>query len=200
MVRQAHHERIKKYPTCRVRVFSLASLRANTPLILSLSKDKLVVRQAHHERIKKYPTCRVRVFSLASLRANTPLILSLSKDKLVVRQAHHERIKKYPTCRVRVFSLASLRANTPLILSLSKDKLVVRQARHERQGNRVLTRATQTTVVPAKAGIQEILQEKRMPATEDSGFRLSPERRVYDNDGFMTGMTGLFCDCPALSG
>ena len=36
------------------------------------------------------------------------------------------------------------------------------------------------TVVPAKAGIQEILPEKSEPATEGSGFRLSPERRVYD--------------------
>ena len=41
------------------------------------------------------------------------------------------------------------------------------------------TRATQATVVPAKAGIQEILREKYVPATEGSGFRLSPERRVY---------------------
>ncbi len=31
------------------------------------------------------------------------------------------------------------------------------------------------TVVPAKAGIQEILPEKNEPATERSGFRLSPE-------------------------
>ena len=37
---------------------------------------------------------------------------------------------------------------------------------------------TQATVVPAKAGIQEILPEKSVPATEGSGFRLSPERRV----------------------
>ena len=40
-------------------------------------------------------------------------------------------------------------------------------------------RATHATVVPAKAGIQEILPEKREPATERSGFRLSPERRFY---------------------
>ena len=39
--------------------------------------------------------------------------------------------------------------------------------------------STKATVVPAKAGIQEILREKRVPATEGSGFRLSPERRVY---------------------
>ena len=39
--------------------------------------------------------------------------------------------------------------------------------------------AIQATVVPAKAGIQEILREKSVPATKNSGFRLSPERRVY---------------------
>ena len=54
-----------------------------------------------------------------------------------------------------------------------------------RQGNR---RSGRATVVPAKAGIQEILREKSGPATEGSGFRLSPERRwagmtVGGNDG-----------------
>ena len=50
-------------------------------------------------------------------------------------------------------------------------------------GNHVLTGATHITVVPAKAGIQEILREKIGPATEGSGFRLSPERRVYARTG-----------------
>ena len=52
------------------------------------------------------------------------------------------------------------------------------------QDNHTLT--TQATVVPAKAGIQEILREKNVPAIEGSGFRLSPERRFCGrNDGFM---------------
>ena len=48
--------------------------------------------------------------------------------------------------------------------------------------------ATQVTVVPAKAGIQEILSERacRLPKVLDSGFRR--------NDGFMTGMAGLWSE------
>ena len=48
-----------------------------------------------------------------------------------------------------------------------------------RQGNSVLTTAAHITVVPAKAGIQEIPQERasRLPRVLDSGFRR--------NDGFM---------------
>ena len=67
---------------------------------------------------------------------------------------------------------------------------MVRQAHHERimemprfAGNHTSTRAnraTHATVVPAKAGIQEIPREKNGPATGGSGFRLSPERRFYD--------------------
>ena len=41
-------------------------------------------------------------------------------------------------------------------------------------------RRSGTPVVPAKAGIQETLPENSVPATERSGFRLSPERRFYD--------------------
>ena len=49
----------------------------------------------------------------------------------------------------------------------------------KRQGNSVLTTAVHITVVPAKAGIQEIPQERtsRLPRVLDSGFRR--------NDGFM---------------
>ena len=62
------------------------------------------------------------------------------------------------------------------------------------RGNRVLTRTTRATVVPAKAGIQEILREKTEPATERSGFRLSPERRVYGAIALSAGwllLTGI---------
>ena len=47
------------------------------------------------------------------------------------------------------------------------------------RGNSVLTTAAHITVVPAKAGIQEIPQERasRLPRVLDSGFRR--------NDGFM---------------
>ena len=66
---------------------------------------------------------------------------------------------------------------------------MVRQAIHERimemprfAGNRISTganRATPATVVPAKAGIQEIPGKRtdRLPGVLDSGFRR--------NDGFM---------------
>ncbi len=66
---------------------------------------------------------------------------------------------------------------------------MVRQAHHERimemprfAGNHILTRAnraTYATVVPAKAGIQEIPRKRtgRLPGVLDSGFRR--------NDGFM---------------
>ena len=75
----------------------------------------------------------------------------------MVRPAHHERL-----CE----------ANTPLILSLSKDgagwfdKLTMSG---RKQGNP----ATQATVVPAKAGIQEIPRKRagRLPRVLDSGFR-----------------------------
>ena len=99
MVRQAHHERVMEIRNLQGQGFSLASRRANTPLILSLSKDKLVVRQAHHEQVMEIRNLQGQGFSLASRRANTPLILSLSKDKRVVRQAHHERVIETP-CRV----------------------------------------------------------------------------------------------------
>ena len=58
------------------------------------------------------------------------------------------------------------------------------------QVNRVSTKATQATVVPAKAGIQEIPRKRafRLPRILDSGFRR--------NDGFMLRLigarTGLF--------
>ncbi len=56
------------------------------------------------------------------------------------------------------------------------------------QGNRVLTRATpatQTTVVPAKAGIQEIPRKRagRLQSVLDSGFRR--------NDGFIMRLPGV---------
>ena len=40
------------------------------------------------------------------------------------------------------------------------------------------SRSQHKTVVPAKAGIQEILPEKSDAITECSGFRLLPERRL----------------------
>ena len=63
------------------------------------------------------------------------------------------------------------------------------------QGDCILTIATQATVVPAKAGIQEILTEKSVPATECSGFRLSPERRVYDVIALLTPAGAFSSHC-----
>ena len=78
----------------------------------------------------------------------------------VVRQAHHERV----LCYGRIRLLADFAPT--------------------HQGNRILTRATQATVVPAKAGIQEIPRKRafRLPRILDSGLRR--------NDGFMLRLIG----------
>ena len=54
--------------------------------------------------------------------------------------------------------------------------------------------ATQATVVPAKAGIQEILRKRacRLPSVLDSGFRR--------NDGFMRRNDGFMLRLPWLKG
>ena len=71
-------------------------------------------------------------------------------------------------------------------------------------GNRVLTIATQATVVPAKAGIQEIPGERacRLPRVLDSGFRRNDglvygeiARPVLPDGGILNGI-GVPCPAP----
>ena len=70
------------------------------------------------------------------------------------------------------------------------------------QGNRVLTGATQGTVIPSNRRSGESRnpgnpREKNGLATEDSGFRPAPERRFYDRFGF--GFM-LLLPCPSRRG
>ena len=76
----------------------------------------------------------------------------------MVRQAHHER--------------GLLFAIEKTVLLWQYDSGKAGQSHHQP------VIPAHKTVVPAKAGIQEIPPEKTVPATDSSGFRLSPERRL----------------------
>ena len=121
-----------------------------------------------------------------------PLMVSLSNHPgSVLRQAQDERGGYIPFM-------------TPLMVSLSNHPSpVLRQAQDERRGQGGEFRGNRhwhpkqppllTTVVPAKAGIQEIPRERagRLPRILDSGFR--------QNDGFMVwltwGLSGILTVC-----
>ena len=189
VLRQAQDERIGYIPLM-------------VPLMVSLSNHHgSVLRQAQDERIGYIPLM---------VPFMMPLMVSLSNHPhSVLRQAQDERGGYIPLMVPLMVSLSNhphsvLRqaqdergGYIPLMVSLSNHPhSVLRQAQDERRGqgwefpvNRHSHHkqpSLSTTVVPAKAGIQEIPRKRagRLPRVLDSGFRR--------NDGFVARLTWGF--------